>query len=190
MRTFRRLLHKPKKLINHPIQHPETELKRSTHSITRTVRDDDRLAAQARARREVDLELLDPGQDAPVVRARHVYFATIVVVPKKGRIVPLEREVHGIRPPVAVVREDVFGREYQLRIIDVVSVRLRLGCSLKNYHQTIYLRCPTDLEILLGFGQERGSWTRRRCHHDVFVSVSTTQRKTRRSALTAQYLLT
>ena len=148
MRTFRRLLHKPKKLINTPIQHPETELKRSSYSITRTVRDDDRLAAQARACREVDLELLDPGQDAPVVRARHVYFATIVVVPEKGRVVPLEREVHGIRPPVAVVREDVFGREYQLRIMSRRVSPTPTRVSVKELWPDYYLRCPIDPEIL------------------------------------------
>ena len=157
VRTFRRLLHKPKKIINHPIQHPETELKRSTHSITRTVRDDDRLAAQARARREVDLELLDPGQDAPVVRARHVHLTIIVVVPKKGRVVPLEREVHGIRPPVAVVREDVFGREYELCVISRRVSPTPTTVSVKELWPDYYLRCPTDPETLLGFGQERGS---------------------------------
>ena len=115
VRTFRRLLHIPINQHSHSASRNRTQ--RSTHSITRTVRDDDRVATHARARREVDLELLDPGQDAPVVRARHVYLSTIVVVPEQGRVVPLEREVHGIRPPVAVVREDVFGREYELCVI-------------------------------------------------------------------------
>lgn len=81
------------------------------HHSTRPVPDGYRLR-QVLAGGQVDLELLDGRENAPVVGSLHVRLP--VVVPKDRGVVTLEIEENGIRPAIAVVRPDVLVGENDL----------------------------------------------------------------------------